>query len=301
MSANERRIAEANECFQRAQKHLKTSIWQLKTKPDYDSAAVEYERAAVCFRNAERLDLCKDAYLKASECHGSNGNRFHEAKAKESAAMVAKDAKDFASAVKLFEECSEGYLHSGHMDTAAMTIDKGAKMMELSEPKEAIKLYEKGLELVQQADRSRMAMDFSHRLIRLHLGIKDYPAAIRTTLDLIEKYKEVQELPKIGQLVVGLVLIELVKGDSISALKMLNYLPNADDFREEISVTKALLDSFDEGDDKAFQEVLKRGYLRSMDNEYLRLMKLLHAPSGGGGSKLGATDSNLENEEEDLR
>ena len=39
-----------------------------------------------------------------------------------------------------------------------------------------------------------------------------------------------------------------------------------------------------------------------MDNEYLRLMKLLHAPSGGGGSKLGATDSNLENEdEEDLR
>jgi hypothetical protein len=54
--------------------------------------------------------------------------------------MAAKDAKDFASAVKLFEECSEGYLHSGHMDTAAMTIDKAAKMMELTAPKDAIKV-----------------------------------------------------------------------------------------------------------------------------------------------------------------
>lgn len=59
---------------------LKTSIWKLKTKPEYDLAAAEYERAAVCYRNAERLDLCKDAYVKAAECHGNSGNHFHEAK-----------------------------------------------------------------------------------------------------------------------------------------------------------------------------------------------------------------------------
>lgn len=54
--------------------------------------------------------------------------------------MASKDAKDYETAVKLFEQCTEGYLHSGSMDTAAMTIDKSAKMMELIDPIYAIKV-----------------------------------------------------------------------------------------------------------------------------------------------------------------
>ena len=33
---------------------LKTSPWTLKFKPNFDSAAYEYERAAICFKNAGR-------------------------------------------------------------------------------------------------------------------------------------------------------------------------------------------------------------------------------------------------------
>lgn len=52
----------------------------MKFKPDYDSAAMEYDRAAVCFRNACELGRSRDAYLRAAEMHKENGNLFHNAK-----------------------------------------------------------------------------------------------------------------------------------------------------------------------------------------------------------------------------
>lgn len=59
---------------------LKTSILKMKFKPDYDSAATEYDRAAVCFKNAGERGRCRDAYFKAAEMHKENGNLFHSAK-----------------------------------------------------------------------------------------------------------------------------------------------------------------------------------------------------------------------------
>lgn len=52
----------------------------MKFKPDYDAAATEYDRAAVCFKNASRMEQSRDAYLKAAQMHKENGNLFHWAK-----------------------------------------------------------------------------------------------------------------------------------------------------------------------------------------------------------------------------
>lgn len=162
---NETRVKEANECIQRAEKQLvlyqrfikffslKTSIWKLKK--NYDSAAYDYERAAICFRNAENLQKCSECYLKAAQCYASNKNLFHEAKlafflrlfdhyrCKESAAMACKEAKDFNKAAELFQQSAETYLHSGSMDTAAHIIDRAAKMMENISPEKSIEVISK--------------------------------------------------------------------------------------------------------------------------------------------------------------
>ncbi|KAE9550201.1 hypothetical protein FO519_006588 [Halicephalobus sp. NKZ332] len=280
MSANERKIAEAQECENKAKEHLKTSIWKMKTKPDYDSAAYEYDRAAVCYKNAEKLDLCLGMYLKSAECHGLNKNLFHEAKSKEAAAMIARDMKDMSKSGKLFKEAADGYLHSGVMDTAASTIDKAAKLMETNDEKVAIELYEFGLTLVQQADRSKMAMGFMQRLIKLFLKTADYNNAKRISIDLIDKYKEVNELPRIGQVVLGMVLMGLIKDDPIESLRQLLLLPDQGtvDFSQERSTANALVKAYEDGNEKRLQEILSRGYLRAMDNEYLRLLKLVHVP-----------------------
>lgn len=36
--------------------------------------------AATCFRNAKQLDLCKDALMKAADCHKQNRGLFHAAR-----------------------------------------------------------------------------------------------------------------------------------------------------------------------------------------------------------------------------
>jgi tetratricopeptide (TPR) repeat protein len=155
-SSNDKRVNEARECIERAEKHLKTSIFKLKTKPDYDLACSEYERAATCFKNAGDLDQSIEMYLKSADCHKNSGNRFHEAKyvllylfvfihfsmfrSKELAAMVAKDKGDLNKATALFEEAANLYLESNSQDSSVMTIDKAGKLLEPIDTKKAIEV-----------------------------------------------------------------------------------------------------------------------------------------------------------------
>lgn len=285
MSANEKRIKEANDCIQKAEEHLKTSIWKMKTKPNYDSAAYEYDRAAVCFRNAEKMDRCMEMYLESAKCHANNGNVFHAAKARDNAGMAAKDGKDFKRAAELFEESATGYFESGSVDTAAQTLDKAGKMLldKQQDLKIAANLYEKALNIVRNStDKSKMVTMFGQRLISIHLKLGDQNAALKTSEELISHYKEIGEVGKIGQLVLGMVLIELIKGDSIAALQRLRFLPeeNITNFGQELNAAKCLVKYYEAFDDESLQQCLKGGIWRSMDNEYLRLMKQLKAPEG---------------------
>lgn len=224
-TADERRLKEAAECLAKAEEHLKTSFLKLKTKPNYDSAAYEYDRAAVCYRNAGRLDLCRDSYLKSAECYAGTKNLFHEAKSKEAAAMAAKDAKDLQRAVELFEQSAEGYLLSGSADTASMTIDKAAKIVEALDPEKAVRLYEHGLTIVCQADRGKMALNFLNRLVAIHIRAGKWADALAKLREQVAKCEELGETGKIGFLVMGMALVELKRDDSVAALKALHYLP----------------------------------------------------------------------------
>ncbi|KAI6189819.1 hypothetical protein M3Y97_00049900 [Aphelenchoides bicaudatus] len=281
--------------LKKAEKHLKTSLIRLKTKPDYDLACSEYERAATCYKNANELDLCLEMYLKSADCHKNAGNRFHEAKAKEMAAMVSKEKGDLNRATELFEESSKIYLQSNSQDSAAMVIDKAGKILENVDTKKAIELYTNGLQLVYDADRSKAALSFMQRLINLHLKESDYASALRVSEELIDKLKENEDYLKIGSIGLGIVVIELVREDSIAARKALRHLLeiNGQTFDNEMMAAQALIRSYENGEDEDFQLALKSGTIRAMDNAYLRLIKNLHAPGG----KVGADG----NEEEDLR
>jgi tetratricopeptide (TPR) repeat protein len=293
-SVNDKRLVEAKECIERAEKHLKTSIWKLKTKPDFDLACSEYERAATCFKNLGDLNKCIEMYLKSADCHENSGNKFHQAKAKELAALASKDNNDLEQATRLFEEASRLYLQSNSQDSAAMVIDKAGKILESVDTKKAIDIYTNGLQLVYEADRSKTAVNFMHRLINLHLKESDYASALRVSEELIEKYKENEDYAKIGQLGLGIVIIELIREDSIAARKSLRHLLeiNGQAFDNEMSAAQGLIRSYEGADDEQLQQVLKYGIIRSMDNAFLRIIKNLHAP----GTKIG-NEADEDNEE----
>jgi hypothetical protein len=91
----------------------------------------------------------------------------------------------------------------------------------------------------------------------------------------------------------GIVIIELIREDSIAARKALRHLLeiNGQTFDTEMVAAQSLIRAYEAGDDEDLQQALKSGTIRAMDNAYLRLTKNLHAPGG----KQGGDD------EEDLR
>ncbi|KAI6199898.1 Tetratricopeptide repeat protein [Aphelenchoides besseyi] len=272
---------------------MKTSIWKLKTKPEYDLAAYEFDRAAVCYKNAQDWKSCVENYLQAAECYRNTGNKYHEGKSKEQAALVAKDSGDLDQATKLFEECAELYLESNSQDSAAMVLDKAGKLLEAVDTNKAIEFYTKGMVLVQEADRSKLAISFMNRLITNYLKLNDYSNAVKTSVELIERYKENKDFNKIGQIGLGIVIIELVRNDSIAARKALPYLLDTDghSFTSEMNAAQCLIRTYEAGEEEELQQVLKSGIIRTLDNSLLRILKHLHAPAAHGD----------DGDEEDLR
>ncbi|VIO98336.1 Uncharacterized protein BM_BM6927 [Brugia malayi] len=276
-----RRVAEATECIRKAEAYLKTSIIKMKFKPDYDNAAMEYDRAAVCFKNASQMEQSRDAYLKAAEMHKENGNLFHWAKCNECAATICKEMGDSYGTLKYMDLAADGYAESGSSDSSAMALDKAAKCLEDIDPEKAIMVYHKALSMVQETDRSRMAGGFMNRLTKLYLKLKQYKEAANMICEEIEKYMEVKEAGRVGQLTVALVLVWLACDDPVSATESIQKSFKCEEFEisEEAKVCCALISAFESGDNSRFQQVLQQPILRSMDNVFLRLMKELRACS----------------------
>lgn len=95
----------------------------------------------------------------------------------------------------------------------------------------------------------------------------------------------------------GIVIIELIQGDSVAARKALRHLLeiNGQAFDSEMCAAQGLIRSYEAGEDEELQQVLKSGVIRAMDNAYLRIIRNLSAPGK-------VTTGNGENDdEEDLR
>ncbi|MCP9264867.1 hypothetical protein DINM_023040 [Dirofilaria immitis] len=313
---NRRRIAEANECIRKAEAHLKTSVMKMKFKPDYNSAAMEYDRAAVCFKNASQMENSRDAYLKAAEMHKENGSLFQWAKCNENAATICKEMGDSCGTLKYMDLAADGYAESGSTDTSAMALDKAAKCLEDVDPEKAIKVYHKALTVVQDSDRSRMASEFMTRLTKLYLKLKKYKEAADMIGEEIEKYMKVKEVGRVGQLTTALVLVQLVRNDSASATKNLQKFLKYEDFEisEDAKICSGLISAFESGDRNRFQQILQQPVLRNMDNEsrethifqYLRLIKELKASSeesdrNGRNNGNGFSERRSSENDEDLK
>uniref|UniRef100_A0A914VZ08 Gamma-soluble NSF attachment protein n=1 Tax=Plectus sambesii TaxID=2011161 RepID=A0A914VZ08_9BILA len=265
----DKRVAEAEECMKKAAKALKTSLIGLKFKPDFDSAASEYERAAVCYRNASKLTECRDVYLKAAECHESNGVLFHAAKCKEAAALVCKDLGEMDKAKQLMETAADIYAESGTPDTSAMALDKAAKFFEPVDPDKAIEIYKKALLLVQETDRSRLASEFLDRLTRLYLRQERYADAVANIEQEVDMYIEVREASKVGRLTTGLVLVQLMRGDAVAADKSYQASFKCDGFErtDDAAIIGSLITAYESGDEEKFTQCLNRPQMKAMDNE----------------------------------
>uniref|UniRef100_A0A8C9TRL2 Gamma-soluble NSF attachment protein n=1 Tax=Scleropages formosus TaxID=113540 RepID=A0A8C9TRL2_SCLFO len=310
------KINEAHDHIAKAEKHLKTSF--MKWKPDYDSAASEYAKAAVAFKNAKQLEQAKDAYLKEAECHTNNRALFHAAKALEQAGMMLKDMQRMPEAIQYIEKASTMYVENGTPDTAAMALDRAGKLIEPVDLDKAVHLYQQAASVFENEDRLRQAAELLGKASRLLVRLRRYnvhtplitmvlwvffPVLVSSGFPMTmfvrfdeaavslqkEKnmYKEIENYPTCFKKTIAQVLVQLHRNDFVAADKCVRESYSIPGFSgsEDCVAMEQLLQAYDEQDEDQMSRVCNSPLLKYMDNDYAKLAISLMVPGGGKKKK----------------
>ncbi|KAG1673886.1 Gamma-soluble NSF attachment protein [Nymphon striatum] len=127
-----------------------------------------------CFKAAKSMDQSKNCLLKAAECFMQNNSFFSAAKSYEQAAMVCRDMKDILRTGDLIEKACKLFQEHGSPDTAAMSLERGAKMIESSMPERALHLLQRAAEVVMLEDRPRQAAEYTSKVSRIFVKLQRF-------------------------------------------------------------------------------------------------------------------------------
>ncbi|KAJ8374949.1 hypothetical protein SKAU_G00055290 [Synaphobranchus kaupii] len=283
------KINEAHEHIAKAEKYLKTSF--MKWKPDYDSAASEYAKAAVAFKNAKQLELAKDAYLKEAEAHTEHRALFHAAKALEQAGMMLKDMQRMPEAIQYIEKASMMYVENGTPDTAAMALDRAGKLIEPMDLEKAVNLYQQAASVFENEDRLRQAVELLGKASRLLVRQHRFDEAAVSLQKEKNMYKEIENYPTCFKKTIAQVLVQLHRNDYVAADKCVRESYSIPGFSvsEDCIAMEQLLQGFDEQDEDQVYRVCNSPLVKYMDNDYAKLAISLKVPGGGKKKKSPTT------------
>uniref|UniRef100_A0A3B3RYJ6 Gamma-soluble NSF attachment protein n=1 Tax=Paramormyrops kingsleyae TaxID=1676925 RepID=A0A3B3RYJ6_9TELE len=273
------KINEAHDHLSQAEKHLKTSF--MKWKPDYDSAASEYAKAAVAFKNAKQLEQAKDAYLKEAEAHSNNKAAL------EQAGMILKDMQRIPEAVEYIEKASMMYVENGTPDTAAMALDRAGKLIEPVDLDKAVHLYQHAASVFENEDRLRQASELLGKASRLLVRQRRFDEAAVSLQKEKNMYKEIENYPTCFKKTIAQVLVQLHRNDFVAADKCVRESYSIPGFSgsEDCAAVEQLLQGYDEQDEEQVSRVCHSPLLKYMDNDYAKLAISLKVPGGGKKKK----------------
>ncbi|NXC13514.1 SNAG protein, partial [Corythaeola cristata] len=165
---------------------LKTGF--LKWKPDYDSAATEYGKAAVAFKNAKQFDQAREACLREAEAHENN-------KANIPLTIALQEMQRLPEAVQLIEKASMMYLENGTPDTAAIALERAGKLIETVSPEKAVQLYQQAASVFENEERLRQALEMLGKASRLLVRGRRLDEAALSLQKEKSIYKEIENYP----------------------------------------------------------------------------------------------------------
>uniref|UniRef100_A0A3Q3RUG4 Gamma-soluble NSF attachment protein n=1 Tax=Mastacembelus armatus TaxID=205130 RepID=A0A3Q3RUG4_9TELE len=280
------KINEAHEHIAKAEKCLKTSL--TKWKPDYDSAASEYAKAAVCFKNAKQYEQAKDAYLKEAEYHTEN--KTYPPHLNLGVFALQQEQKKMPEAIQYIEKACMMYMENGTPDTAAMALDRAGKLIEPINLEKAVDLYQKAAGVFENEDRLRQAVELLGKASRLLVRLKRLDEAAVALQKEKNMYKEIENFPMCFKKTTAQVLVHLHRGDFVAADKCVreSYSLPGYSGSEDCIAMETLLQGYDEQDEDQVYRVCNSPLLKYMDNDYAKLAISLRVP-GGGGKKKKAT------------
>uniref|UniRef100_A0A8C8K4Z3 Gamma-soluble NSF attachment protein n=1 Tax=Oncorhynchus tshawytscha TaxID=74940 RepID=A0A8C8K4Z3_ONCTS len=276
------KINEAHDHIAKAEKYLKTSF--MKWKPDYDSAASEYSKAAVAFKNAKMLEEAKEAYLQEAEAHTNNKTYpFLLTLIIDRHVFSLQDMQRIPEAIQYIERASMMYVENGTPDTAALALDRAGKLIESQDLAKAVDLYQKAASVFENEDRLRQAVEMlgkaSRLLVRQH-KLDEAAVSIQKEKNM---YKEIENYPTCFKKTIAQVLVHLHRNDFVAADKCVRESYSLPGFSgsEDCIALEQLLQGYDEQDEDQVHCVCNSPLFKYMDNDYAKLSISLRVPGGG--------------------
>eukprot|EP00794_Sanderia_malayensis_P018237 gene18237-20056_t len=297
MAQSSRKIQEGLGHIKEAEKYMKTSFF--KWSPDYDSAADQYNKAAVCFKVAKSYEQAKDGFKKTAECFEKNHQLYHAAKALTEAATICSEQKNYDETMDLMAKACCLYRENGTPDTACRNLVSTAKMIEIAAPLKAIQLFEEAAEIAENDEKFREAANHLNNASRLLIKSKEYLKATVVMKKQIEIYCKLENYAMAFNIILGQALVYLTEGDFVAAENCFKDSFDHPGFSSS-DVAEALeqiLEAYSAGDNKLLKTVTSKPIVSCQDIAIARLGKTLQAPDGGGGlDEYGTGDKQDETE-----
>ena len=167
---------------------------------------------------AKDYDQAKTCLLRAVDCYKEIHSIFQAGKMLDQAVLVSRDMGKLEDIAKLAERGALMYRQVNKPEAASTLLDKAAKMLEKDRPEDATGLYEKAAETVSTEDRPNVAAEYMGKAARLYVRTKDFDSAIGCLRREVEWRREAGT--QAGQAVMGLILIELKRGDRVASEKV---------------------------------------------------------------------------------
>lgn len=313
---------EGDTLMQSGEKFLETSIWKLKTSPDFDSAAADFEKALTCYKLAKEIDKAIQAALKSAQCYLKTNQEFHSAKMVEQVAVFYRDKNDMKNCSKYIEQCSNHYRNCGEIDSAYQCYDKLAKSIDQSPTSTelhklaAVSMLQKAFDVGRISNRPHEATQCLDYASKILLSLKKY----EESLQLVERswnfYEESGNSKMLFRVGLHYCLLSLQLGKIGQAREMSQKMLNVDE--ELAGELNMLVKAFESGDQKSVSQITMGQNFVYTENEFAKLgtnlrvnedLKLRFEKSGGqpivsqmqsGDSGANGVNPNADYDEDDL-
>jgi len=269
-----------------AEKLMATSMF--KWKPDFESAATEYQKAATCFKNAKAHEQAKEAFLKEADCSYKLKYLISAAQTLENAASMAKQMKRYEEAGEIYQRASQVYLENGSGDKAAELLAKAGETLKEVNMDKSGEYYADACELYVTEGKEQMGQETFRLAISIHLKLKKYFEALAILKKQTQAYQKVDNKSMLWKCFLSSIIIVLAMGDPVEANKQYQSFGAVEGFvaTEEARLAAELLDAYEQGDQDKLTAVASKQHISFLEAEVARLAKSLKAVGGGDDNPL---------------
>jgi tetratricopeptide (TPR) repeat protein len=263
--------------MEKGNSRVKTTL--TRWKPDWDGAAVCYDRAAICYKNCRENDKAFEAYKKLSTAYDAVGNHSGAAKALENASVLINDP---IRATELLEAAGSQYQLSGLPERAAEAFSKAARAIEPRDEEKAGSLMMTACSMFDDPEKYAFARDVFLSTLTMAVRHKNFQRAVEVLRQHSVIYKHLNQMPNCWKCYLSIVVLLLAKNDFDGADAANNEFMQIDGYTtsEEFGAASELLDAFEKGDGKILAKVLQNQAFQYIDNSVARLARDLKIVEG---------------------